>query len=84
MAQHGEDDVKSFVKGTIQGVFVCHCDRTRTSVHITWSGNVRGKSWTRQILSDAWESMNWENFFDNPLHTAIAETKLTEKFIEDE
>ena len=30
------------------------------------------------------ESTNWEDLFDNPLHTVIAETILTEKFIEDE
>ena len=45
---------------------------------------MRGKSWTRQILSDAWESTKWEFLFDNPSHTVIAETKLTEKIIEDE
>ena len=45
---------------------------------------MRGKSWTRQILSDAWESTNWENLFDNPLHTVIAETKMKDKFIDDE
>ena len=28
--------------------------------------------------------LKWEKLFDNPLHTVIAETKLTEKFIEDE
>ena len=32
-------------------------DRTRTISYITESGIVRGRSWTRQIVSDAWESM---------------------------
>ena len=41
----------------IQEVFVCHHDRSRTISYITQSGIVRGRSWTRQILSDAWESM---------------------------
>ena len=47
------------MKRVIQEVFVCHHDRTRTISY----GIVRGRSWTRQILSNAWESM-------------IAETKL--------
>ena len=72
------------MKRIIQGMFVCHHDRTRTISHITKSGIVRGRSWTRQILSDAWESTNWEDLFDNPLPTVIAETKLAEKFSEDE
>ena len=37
---------------------------------------VRRRSWTPQILSDAWESTDWEHLFDNPLHTVIAEAKL--------
>ena len=45
---------------------------------------MRGKSWTIQILSDAWESTSWEDLLDNPLHTLIAETRLTKKFITDE
>ena len=53
IAQFGEEELTSSVKRTIQGVFVCHYDRTRTIVHLTRSGIVRGRSWTRQILSDA-------------------------------
>ena len=34
------------------------------------------KRMTRQILSDAWESTDLENLFDNPLHTVIVETKV--------
>ena len=49
---------------------------------------MRGKSRTRQTLSDAWESTIREDVFGNTwhrrLHTAIAETKLTKKFIKDE
>ena len=45
---------------------------------------MRGKCWTIHILSDAWESTKWEILTDNPLHAVIAQTKLTEKFIEDE
>ena len=45
-------------------------------LYLTRSGIVRGRSWTRQILSDTWESTDWEKLFDNPLHTVITETKL--------
>ena len=54
IAQFGDEELTSFVKRIIQGVFVCHYDQTRTMVHVTGSGIVRGRSWTRQILSDAW------------------------------
>ena len=37
-----------------------------------------------QVQVAAWESTNWEDLSDNPLHTVIAETELTDKFIEDE
>ena len=63
LAQLEEEALASFVKRKIQGVFLCHCDRTRTIVHLTWSGIVRGRSWARHISNDAWGSM-------------IAETKL--------
>ena len=45
----GEDGVSSFARRMTQGIFV----------GITKSGVVRGRSWTRQTLSDAWESTNW-------------------------
>ena len=45
------------MKRIIQEVFVCHHDRTRTISYITKSGIVQDRSWIRQILSDAWESM---------------------------
>ena len=57
IAQFGEEELTSSVKRIIQEVFVCHHDRSRTISYITQSGIVRGRSWTRQILSDAWESM---------------------------
>ena len=75
IAQCGEEELMSFVERIIQGMFACHHDRTRTISYFT----VRGKSWTKQILSDAWESTNWEDLIDHPLHTVIAESKLTEK-----
>ena len=54
IAQFGEEEQISFVKRIIQGMFDGHHDRTRTISHVTKSGIVRGKSWTRQILSEAW------------------------------
>ena len=84
IAQFGEEEPISFVKRIIQRMFVCRCDRTRTISYVTKSGIVRGKSWTIHILSDAWESTKCEILTDNPLHEVIAQTKLTEKFIEDE
>ena len=33
---------------------------------ITKNGVVRGKSWTRQTLSDAWESTNWDGLCGTP------------------
>ena len=51
--------------------------------HITKSGIVQGKSWTRQILSDAWESTNWKVFCQSS-HTVITETIVTKKFTTDE
>ena len=56
----GEDGVSSFASRMTQGIFVGHHDRTGAVLCITKNGVVRGKSWTRQTLSDAWESANWE------------------------
>ena len=52
----GEDGVSSFASRMSQGSFVGHHDRTGAVLCITKNGVVRGKSWTRQTLSDAWES----------------------------
>ena len=86
----GEEGIYSFVKRIIQGMFAGHHDRTGTISYMTKSGIVRGKSRTKQTLSDAWESTNLEDLFDNPLHMVvrshmvITETRLTKKFITDE
>ena len=56
-----------------------HNDRTRTNIHITKSRIVQGKSWTRHILSDAWESMNWEGLCGTPWQMSAPELKLTKK-----
>ena len=43
------------------------------------SGVVRGKSWTRQTLSDAWESTNWDGLCGMPWQMVAPELKLTKK-----
>ena len=84
----GEEGINSSVKLIIPGIFVGHHDRTGAVLCFAESGIVRGKSRTKQALSDAWESMIREGLFGKPwhrrLHTAIAETKMTKKFITDE
>ena len=84
----GEDGINSCVKRMIQGIFVGRHDRTGAIPYIAKSRIVRGQSRTRQTLSDAWESTIMEDLFGKPghrrLHTAIAETKLTKRFITDE
>ena len=52
----GEDGVSSFASRVTQRIFVGHRDRTGAILCITKNGVVRGKSWTRQTPSDAWES----------------------------
>ena len=46
---------------------------------ITKNGVVRGKSWARQTLSDAWESTNWEGLFGTPWQKVAPELKLTKQ-----
>ena len=58
----GQDGVSSFASRMTQGIFTDHHDRTGEVLCITKNGVVRGKSSTRQTLSDAWESMNWEGW----------------------
>ena len=56
----GEEGINSFVKRIIQGIFVGHHGRTGAILYIFKSGIVRGKSRTKQTLSDAWVSTNWK------------------------
>ena len=79
----GEEGVNSFVKRIIQGIFVGHHDRTRAMSYITKSGIVLCKSRTKQTLSDARESTNWQVLCQGS-HMVITETRLTKKFITDE
>ena len=75
----GEDGVSSFASRMTQGIFVRHHDRTGAVLCITKNGVVRGKSWTRQTLSDAWESTNWEGLCGTPWQMVALELKLTKK-----
>ena len=75
----GQDGVSSFASRMTQGIVTDHHDRTGEVLCITKNGVVRGNSWTRQTLSDAWESMNWEGWWGIPWQMVAPELKLTEK-----
>ena len=75
----GEDGVSPFASRMTQGIFVGHHDRTGAVLCMTKSGVVRGKSWTRQILSDVWESTNWDGLCGTPWQMVAPELKLTKK-----
>ena len=75
----GEDGVSSFASRMTQGIFVGHHDRTGAASCITKNGVVRGKSWTRQTLSDASESANWEGLCGTPWPMVTPELRLTKK-----
>ena len=62
-----------------QGIFVGHHDRTGAVMCITKNGVARGRSWTRQTLSDAWESTNWEGLCGIPWQMVAPELKLMKK-----
>ena len=79
----GQDGVRSFASRMTQGIFVGHHDRTGAVLCITKNGVARGKSWTRQTLSDAWESTNWEGLCGTPWHMVAPELKLTKKVTAD-
>ena len=79
----GEDGVSSFASRMTQGIFVGHHDRTGALLCITKNGVVRGKSWTRQTLSDAWESTNWDGLCGTPWQMVAPELKLTKKVTAD-
>ena len=52
----GEDCVTSSASRMTEGILVGKHDRTGAVLCITKNGVVRGKNWTKQTLSDAWES----------------------------
>ena len=79
----GEDGVSSHASRMTQGIFVGHHERAGAVLRITKNGVVRGKSWTRQTLSDAWESTNWEGLSGTPWQMVAPELKLTKKVTAD-
>ena len=66
-----------------QGIFVGHHDRTGADLCTAKNGVVRGKGWTRQTLSDAWESTNWEGLCGTPWQMVAPELKLAKKVTAD-
>ena len=66
-----------------QGIFGGHHDRTGAVLCITKNGVVRGKSWARETLSDAWESTNLEGLCGTPWQKVAPEMKLTKKVTAD-
>ena len=62
-----------------QGIFIGHHDRTGAVLCIIQNGVVRGISWTRQTLSDAWQSTKWEGLCGIPWQMGSPELKLTKK-----
>ena len=79
----GEDGVSSSASRMTQGIFVGHPDRTGAVLCITKDGVVRGKSWKRQTLSDAWESTNWEGLCGTLWRMVVPDLKLTKKVTAD-
>ena len=62
-----------------QGIFVGHHDRTGAVLCITKIGVIGGKSWTRQTLSDASHSADWDGLCGTPWQMVAPELKLTKK-----
>ena len=79
----GEDGVSSFASRMTQRIFVSHHDRTGAVLCITKNGVVRGKRWTRQTLSDAWDSTNWEGLCGTPWQMVAPKLNLTKKVTAD-
>ena len=80
----GEDGVSSFASRMIQGILFGHHDGRGAVLCITKNGVVRGKSWTRQTLSDAWNGTNWDGLCDTPWQIMAPELKLTKKITADQ
>ena len=75
----GEDGVSSFASRMTQGIFVGQHDRKGAVLCITKNGSVRGKTLSRQTLSDAWESTNWDGLCGTPWQMAALALNLTKK-----
>ena len=83
VAKKREDGVISFASRMTQGIFAGHRGRKGAVLCITKTGVVRGKSWTRQTLSHAWESTNWEGLCGAPWQMVAPELRLTKKVTAD-
>ena len=66
-----------------QGISVGHHNRTGAVLCITMNGDVRGKSWTIQTLSFAWDATNWDGLFGTPWQMVAPELKLAKKITAD-
>ena len=75
----GEDGVSTFASRLTQGIFVGHHDRTGAVLCVTKKGVMRGKSWTRPKLNDAWDATNWESLCGTPCRMVALEVRLTKK-----
>ena len=81
--EEGEDGVSSFASRMTQGIFVAHHHRTGAVLCIAKRGVVRGKSWTRQTLSDAWDATNCDGLCGTPWQMVAPELQLTKKVTAD-
>ena len=62
----GEDGVSTFASRMTLGIFVSHHARTGAVLCTLKKGVLRGKSWTIQTLSDAWDTTNWDGLCGTP------------------
>ena len=79
----GEDGVSTFACRVTHGIFVGHHNRKGAVLRITKKGVMRGKSRTRQTLSDAWDATNWDSLCGIPWQMVAREVRLTEKVTTD-
>ena len=80
----GDDGVSSFASRMTQGIFVGQHDRTVSSF-VLYQERIcaRQEVGTRQTLSDAWESTNWEGLCGTPWQMVAPDLKLTKKVTAD-
>ena len=81
--KNGEDGVSTFANRMTQGIFVGHHDRKGAVLCITKKRVMRGKSWTRHTLSDAWNATDWDNLCGTPRQMVALGVRLTEKVTAD-
>ena len=79
----GENVVSSLASRMTQGIFVGHHDRKGAVLCIAQNGVVRGKSWTRQPLNDAWDATNWDGLCGTLWQMVASKLKLKKKVTHD-